>query len=99
MPVERERDVAIVQEQKKGDRESSGGIAGLDNGVLKMPSKKFRMNSFGALLANGEDPNGLVVQTPNGTSRQDHKQQKTVVHDNTDRWTSNGDWGGDMSGN
>jgi len=99
MPVERERDVAIVQEQVKGDRESSGGIVGLDNGVMPRPTKKFRMNSFGALLADGENPNGLMVQTPNGTSRQDHKQQKTVLNENTDRWTSNDDFGGDMSGN
>lgn len=71
----------------------------LDNGVIAKPGKKVRLNSFAALLDPGENPNGLMVQTPNGTSRADNKQQKTVYNVNTDRWTKNEDWDGDMSGN
>jgi hypothetical protein len=71
----------------------------LDNGVIEKPGKKRRLGSFADLVAEGENPNGLMVQTPNGTSRQDMKQQKTVYNENTDRWTSDEDWDGDMSGN
>ena len=71
----------------------------LDNGVSAKPGRKVRLGSFADLVAFGEDPTGLKVQTPNGTSREDIQQQKTVYNVNTDRWTSNEDWDGDMSGN
>ena len=71
----------------------------LDNGVLRKPPTRKVLGSFADLVAAGENPNGLMVQTPNGTSRQDMKQVKTVYNTNTDRWTSNADWDGDMSGN
>lgn len=71
----------------------------LDNGVINKPGKKVRLGSFADLVAEGENPNGLMVQTANGTSRQDHKQTKTVYNENTDRWTKNEDWDGDMTGN
>lgn len=71
----------------------------LDNGVIAKPAKKKRLGSFADLVADGEDPNGLMVQTANGTSRQDHKQNDRAYNVNTDRWTSNDDWNGDMSGN
>lgn len=71
----------------------------LDNGVIAKPAKQKRLGSFADLVAEGENPAGLMVQTANGTSRQDHKQVKTVYNTDTDRWTSNEDWNGDMSGN
>lgn len=70
----------------------------LDNGVIGKPGKR-RIGSFAELVADGEDPKGLMVQTANGTSRQDLKQTKTVYNASTDRWTKNEDWGGDMTGN
>ena len=70
----------------------------LDNGVIAKPGKKVRLNRFADLLDMGENPGGLMVQTPNGTSRADSKQQETVYNANTDRWTKNGPWSGDMSG-
>lgn len=84
-----------IFEIEKSDRK----IKGLDNGVLKRPGKKRRLGGFADLVADGENPDGLMVQTANGTSRQDMKQQKTVWNANTDRWTKNEDWDGDMSGN
>lgn len=71
----------------------------LDNGVIERPGKKVRLGSFADLVADGENPNGLMVQTPNGTSRQDHKQNGRVYNVNADRWTKNEDFDGDMSGN
>lgn len=76
-------------------------ITSLDNGVCRRPPTRKTLGSFASLAdwhADGENPNGLMVQTPNGTSRQDMKQQKTVYNVNTDRWTKNEDWLGDMSG-
>ena len=70
----------------------------LDNGVIAKPGRKVRLGSFAGLVANGDNPNGLMVQTPNGTSRQDHRQFDRAYQVNTDRWTKNEDWGGDMSG-
>jgi hypothetical protein len=70
----------------------------LDNGVIAKPGRGHRLNSFAALVAEGENPNGLMVQTPNGTSREDHKQFERAYNVNTDRWTKNEDWDGDMSG-
>ena len=77
----------------------SGYKQSLDNGVISKPGKKLRLGSFADLVAEGENPNGLMVQTPNGTSRQDRKQFGRAYNVNTDRWTSNADWDGDMSGN
>ena len=77
----------------------TGYAQSLDNGVIAKLGRKVRLNNFANLVALGEDPNGLMVQTPNGTSREDIKQQKTVYNVNTDRWTGNEDWDGDMSGN
>lgn len=71
----------------------------LDNGVLGKPGKGHRLGSFADLVADGENPKGLMVQTPNGTSRQDHKQVGRAYNVDTDRWTKNEDWDGDMSGN
>ena len=73
-------------------------MSSLDKGVSPKPPKKVRLNRFSQLLDMGENPGGLMVQTPNGTSRADGKQQETVYNVNTDRWTKNGPWSGDMSG-
>lgn len=70
----------------------------LDNGVIPKPGKKVRLGSFADLVANGDNPKGLMVQTPNGTSREDHKQLGRDYQVNTDRWTSDEDWDGDLSG-
>lgn len=70
----------------------------LNNGVIGKPGKRKKLGGFGDLVAKGENPNGLMVQTPNGTSRQDHKQTGRDYNVNTDRWTSNEDWDGDLSG-
>lgn len=69
----------------------------LDNGVIAKPKKGHRLGSFAALVADGAEP--LMMQTPNGTSREDHKQVGRAYNVNTDRWTKNEDWDGDMSGN
>ncbi len=69
----------------------------LDNGVIAKPGKKVSLGHFADLVADGAEP--LMVQTPNGTSRQDHKQNGRAYNLNTDRWTKNEDWDGDMSGN
>ena len=71
----------------------------LDNGVISKPGKTRRLGSFGDVVAKGENPNGLMVQTPNGTSREDMKQVGRAYNASTDRWTKNEDWDGDMSGN
>lgn len=71
----------------------------LDNGVIAKPGRGHRLGSFADLVAEGENPNGLMVQTANGTSRQDHQQQGRDYNVNTDRWTGNGEWDGDMTGN
>ena len=74
-------------------------IKGLDNGVLARPGAR-RLGCFADLVAEGENPNGLMVQTPNGTSRQDCKQKdKERIWGNVDRWKNNEDWEGDMTGN
>lgn len=74
-------------------------MSSLDNGVIKKPGKKIRLNRFADLLDMGENPGGLMVQTPNGTSRADNRQVKTVYNMDIDRWTKNEDWDGDFSGN
>ena len=72
----------------------------LDNGVLDKAANGPRLNTkFAKVLANGENPNGLMVQTPNGTSRQDHRQCCPDYNMDTDPWTKNEPWDGDMSGN
>ena len=80
-------------------KEKSGGYRqAVDNGVIDRPGKRVRLGSFADLVQEGENPAGLMVQTPNGTSRQDHKQIGRVYNVNTDRWTKNEDFDGDMSG-
>ncbi len=71
----------------------------LDNGVLEKAGKTRKSGKFAHLVAEGENPAGLMVQTPNGTSREDCRQQMTVYNVNTDRWTKNEPFSGDMSGN
>ena len=75
-------------------------IKGLDNGVLSKPGKKVRLGSFADLVADGEDPDGLMVQTPAGTSRQDRKQFNSMRARPRTRWDNPGGegWDGDMSG-
>lgn len=71
----------------------------LDNGVIVKPAKNKKLGGMGDLVADGENPKGLMAQTANGTSRQDHRQNGRAYNVNTDRWTKNDDWDGDMSGN
>jgi hypothetical protein len=73
-------------------------IKGLDNGVIAKPGKR-KLGGFAELVAEGEDPEGLKVQTPNGTSRQDCRQSGRVYQGKDDRWCNDQDWDGDMSGN
>lgn len=80
-------------------KRSGGYPQNLDNGVIAKPGKKTRLGFFADLVAGGEDPHGLMVQTANGTSRQDHKQNGRTYNVDTNRWTKNEDWDGDMSGN
>ena len=70
----------------------------LDNGVLGKSTKEHKLGSFADIVADGYNSEGLMVQTPNGTSRQDHRQIGRAWNLNTDRWTKNDDWDGDMSG-
>ena len=86
-------------EVRFSNSKQTGYAQSLDNGVLGKPGEGHRLGSCTDYVAAGENPNGLLVQTPNGTSRQCHKQQKTVYNVNTDRWTGNEDWHGDLSGN
>ena len=79
---------------KKSDKTHS-----LDNGVIAKPGVRHRLGGFADYVADGENPAGLMVQTANGTSRQDHKQFGRGYNVNTDRWSKNEDWDGDMSGN
>ena len=76
----------------------TGYAQSLDNGVIDKPGSR-RLGKFADLVAEGENPAGLMVQTPNGTSRQDCRQRKTVYNVDQDRWTSDADWDGDLSGN
>lgn len=70
----------------------------LDNGVINKPGSS-RLGDFADILAEGENPAGLMVQTANGTSREDHRQVRTVYNGDTNRWMGNEDWDGDLTGN
>lgn len=70
----------------------------LDDGVIEKPGPRHRLGSFADLVADGAAP--ILVQTPNGTSRQNHKESDNVDLRMGGRWGKNaGKWDGDMSGN
>lgn len=84
-------------QRKEFKHKFSNKTMSLDNGVIEKPGARHRLGSFADYVADGAEP--LMMQTPNGTSREDHRQAGRAYNVNTDRWTKNEDWNGDMSGN
>lgn len=86
------------------------GRKGLDNGVLGKPSgtdpsncQNSRQNiCFSSLVKDGENSNGFTAITPNGISRDERHGRNNQINfgKNADgeRWSGQGEWDGNRSG-